>query len=215
MRCERAGRALIDRQAGALSAEDTTRLEAHLSRCSACRAEAASIEGLWAGLGALRVARPDPAATERIARALRLAAATPVARTGWHWLRAAAYAGVLLLGAVVGRLTAPATGPVAEGEGYLLLLRSPENAPDASSEVVSEYSSWARRLLSEGRLLAAEKLADDAAWLPARNDAQVVSGFVLVKASGMAEAEAIARGGPHLSRGGTIELRRIESTGGR
>jgi hypothetical protein len=115
------------------------------------------------------------------------------------------------VGALIGRLSAlPAAAPAASGETFLLLLRESENAPAAGADVVSEYVSWAQRLNEEGRLLAAEKLADDAAWLPARSDAPVIGGYFLVNARDMAEAATIARSGPHLNRGGTIEVRRIE-----
>ena len=215
MRCARAKRALIDRQVGALNAEDAARLEAHLGECSACRVEAAATQRLWDGLGELR-SYPDAAATEQTARVLRAAAAAgPAARTGFPWLRAAAYAGILLLGAVMGRLSAlPAAEPAAPGDAYLLLLREAADAPESGDDVVAEYVSWARRLDDEGRLLAAEKLADGAAWLPGRTEALVISGFFLVNARDMDEAAAIARSGPHLTRGGTIEVRRIESRGG-
>jgi hypothetical protein len=215
MRCERAIGALIDQQAGALSAENAAQLEAHLSACSACRDEAAAVGRLWAGLGDLR-ARPDTSATDRIARALRAAAAAQMGRPGLPWIRAAAYAAILLLGAVIGRLSAlPGAEPTAAGDGYLLLLRGPENSLDSGADVVAEYAGWARRLSAEGRLVAAEKLADDALWLPARSEAQAIGGFFLVNATDMDEAAAIARGGPHLNRGGTIEVRRIDSGGQR
>jgi hypothetical protein len=94
-------------------------------------------------------------------------------------------------------------------------LRGPENSLDSGADVVAEYAGWARRLSAEGRLVAAEKLADDALWLPARSEAQAIGGFFLVNATDMDEAAAIARGGPHLNRGGTIEVRRIDSGGQR
>lgn len=110
---------------------------------------------------------------------------------------------------------------------YLILLHGPPAAPPGSppasesavAAAVARYTAWADTLRSRGRLVVAEKLNDETGrWLAAPGDtvthATDIGGFYLIRAGSYEEAEAIARTGPHIGYGGTIELRAIEHTGG-
>lgn len=214
MDCERAVEALIDRAAGQLADADASALAEHLASCARCRAEAAEVDGLWNDLAALRTI-PAQAHTDRLAAALR-----PAGPRGAPFLRAALWAALLLGAGWIGRLTAPpssAPAPAAAGGAeWLLLLHEDPYAPPARYETVAEYTAWADALATEGRLVAAEKLVEGPGlWLPQRPAASRVSGFFIVRAPDGEAAASIARAGPHLPRGGTIEVRRIDNSGGR
>ena len=102
-----------------------------------------------------------------------------------------------------------------------MLLREapPTPMPDSAMRaIVAEYAAWARGLGADGRLVLAEKLADDGGRvLRASPDARadVISGLFVVRARDYAEAERIARESPHVRHGGVIELRRIDDETGR
>ena len=82
-------------------------------------------------------------------------------------------------------------------------------------EIVMEYASWAATLERAGVLEAGEKLADAPPVLiaqsrPVSGMGAVPTGYFVIRAESMAEAERIARGSPHVRRGGTVSLQRIE-----
>lgn len=216
MDCERAVEALIDRAAGGLDEAHAAALITHLGTCGRCRAEALEIEGLWNDLGALRAA-PDAAHTEHMARRLRGGRSRPSVTP--PWLRAAVWAALLLGAGWIGRATAPAADAspsTAPGPEWLLLLHEDPVPTSPTPEVIAEYGAWASELASDGRLVLAEKLAGDPGmWLPGRPPQSRVTGFFIVRAGDEAEAAAVARSGPHLSYGGTVEVRRIDPRGGR
>ncbi|HEY5564966.1 MAG TPA: YciI family protein [Rhodothermia bacterium] len=114
---------------------------------------------------------------------------------------------------------------IAAGEArYLLLIRNDTPPLDLEQReaVVSEYRDWARQLAEGGYLVDAAELRDGGTILiPQANgverealsmNEQRASGYFLIQASSRAEAEAIARGCPHLRHGGTVELREIRSS---
>lgn len=121
-----------------------------------------------------------------------------------------------------------AGAPTDAGDTYaLLLLSGPgEFAVSADEEArrVQEYSGWAGQLAQAGRLLAGEKLADEARLLddadasaaarlmPADRGDGILAGFFLIRAADYDEAVAIAADCPHLRYGGRVEVRRIEPT---
>jgi hypothetical protein len=87
--------------------------------------------------------------------------------------------------------------------------------PDVEARLVAEYAAWARGLQEEGKLLSAEKLADEPAELlgsGASPEGDRVGGFFLIRAASFEEAQRIARDCPHLRHGGRVELRAIEPT---
>jgi hypothetical protein len=97
----------------------------------------------------------------------------------------------------------------------LLLYEGPEfnGAGIRESELVAEYSGWARELAGRGRLVAGEKLsAQGWALGPAAADRRDPSGFFIIAARSDEEALSIARSCPHLRHGGTVSLRAIDPT---
>ena len=215
-------------------------LRAHLASCAACRDEVEALRALWADMGRLPVPAPRPS-SEAGAERVRLAGAAEAERRRArrpYGLRIAAAAAVALaaslaasfaVGVALGRRQAPRAAPAAEAgatdgrQSFLLLLHESADfdagaTPEASRALVAEYRDWAVRLRAEGRMAAAEKLADDGGrWLrgeanTAPADTDVVSGFFVIRARDYAEAAELARGCPHLRHGGTVELRLIEPT---
>lgn len=163
-------------------------------------------------LDALPRELPAPSALRgRVVRSLAAAGLVrraPPRWTSWAW--AAALVLMTLSGFAMGRMTAGGAAPA--GPHYLLLLYDgPGFDPGARSEadLVAEYSAWAGRLAVEERLVAAEKLGD-AERVVGGPAAGPVSGFFLVAARDLAEAEALARGSPHAAYGGTIVVRPVD-----
>lgn len=129
---------------------------------------------------------------------------------------------------------APAGGPAGEpavepaGNTYALLLLSGPGEFEISqaeeAQRVQEYSGWAGQLAQAGRLVAGEKLADEARLLseadasaaarltPADRGDGILAGFFLIRAADDEEAVRIAADCPHLRYGGQVEVRRIEPT---
>lgn len=147
------------------------------------------------------------AATRRPARA------QPPSRLA-RWGPGCAAAIVLLLGAgfLAGRLTAAGSQPADAGGGrqFLLLIRG--SAPErqaADAQLFREYAAWGQRLANDGALIAAAELADEARWVRGVDDDDALSGFFLIRASDLGEAERIARSSPHVAYGGTVEIRPI------
>jgi hypothetical protein len=131
----------------------------------------------------------------------------------WVWPAAIA-AGLLLFagGFTLGRAPRPAP----DLPRYTLLLyEGPEfnRAGTRESELVAEYSGWARELADRGRLVAGEKLSTQGWALgSAAADRRDPSGFFIIAARSDDEALSIARSCPHLRHGGTVSLRAIDPT---
>jgi hypothetical protein len=170
---------------------------------------------------------PPPELEERVVAALRETGV--IGRRGRRstagWLRLAAALACVGLGWLArGALPAapPASPPTpapessAQGSLYLLLLSplAKDADPEIEAALVQEYGSWARRLHGEGRLVSAEKLGRGVRWVPAAaaQSAANVSGFFVIRAANLDEAEAIARACPHIRHGGRVLVRDIDPT---
>ena len=123
---------------------------------------------------------------------------------------------------------APAVASQA-GQRYVLLLFEseayrPAATPEGQRDRVREYGRWARETAHDGRFVDGEKLADDGRWCRVRGgqvevmplvvdrELGTLAGYFVVGAASYEEAVEVATGCPHLRYGGTIEVRRIEST---
>jgi len=218
MQCDAIRERLTDYVEGRLAAELRAEVAAHLQTCASCQAAEWRRRRFDLMLDAFEL---GGAATRprRVASLARLAAA-------------------LCLGLLVGGAASWAFARAPESRApvaavgdreFLLALREPSLATPPPSEpirdVIAAYSSWARSLASEGRLVAAEKLREDGrTFLQPRDGAIVTSsppraddepwlgGFFVLRARDLEEALALARGSPHLRFGGTIEVREIEKT---
>ncbi len=131
----------------------------------------------------------------------------------------------LLLGVFLGSWLWPAeqvspilTSPLPR---FLLLLRNPADTfrSDIPPEKLrTEYAAWAGRLAETGAFLQGEELEDRHRLLTASSvesgadrlaPSGPVSGYFLIQARDSEQAAQIARGCPHLSYGGAIELRAL------
>jgi hypothetical protein len=85
-----------------------------------------------------------------------------------------------------------------------------------SDDGVREYGDWARRLAASGTNVSGEKLADDSELLvgaPLNNPVRAdLRGFFIVQAADVERAQQLAVSHPHVKRGGTIVVRRIDPT---
>jgi len=98
-----------------------------------------------------------------------------------------------------------------------------EPAPsDAYRAIIEEYRQWTIDRANEGRLVSAEKLADDTRVMT-RSAGEIVvatdthsdralGGYFLITAPSLDDAIALARTHPHLKYGGEVEVRPIENT---
>ena len=167
------------------------------------------------------------------------AAASP--RRGWNTFRVAASVALFLIGGLAGYFVAPGavgdgrsdgtpatvqlSGP--KGRFLILLYEKPGEAARYTAEqlpqIVAEYASWAGGLAEEGRLIAGEKLTDEAGRLLMRAadysttvvkgyapGEQIVAGYFVVRAADYEEAVALAKTCPHMKYGSGIEVREID-----
>ncbi|MGH7724248.1 MAG: YciI family protein [Candidatus Eiseniibacteriota bacterium] len=128
-------------------------------------------------------------------------------------------------GSTAGEAAAPdaPTGPLFalflfEDKGYQ------QPTPDALGARIGEYSSWARSIGESGRYVTGEKLADDGSFCrlekgaltasgPVHDSTRgVLAGYFIIGAASLEEARSIARNCPHLKYGGSVEIRRLETT---
>ena len=111
---------------------------------------------------------------------------------------------------------------------FILLIRGGEDlsanlSPEEIQEAIERYSTWARKLRADGKLVSAEKLKDNEGYLLSTKNGQIVvdgpfaetketiGGFFIINADTLEEAVAIAKESPGMSQGGVLELREIES----
>lgn len=96
-------------------------------------------------------------------------------------------------------------------------------APSAAYQaIIDEYRQWALDREKEGRLVSAEKLADQTRVMTGRGDQLVIAnathsdralgGYFLITAPSLDDAIAMAKSHPHLKYGGEVEVRPIETT---
>jgi hypothetical protein len=219
MTCETAIDLVVDSLMDRLEARQRAELETHLAGCATCAAEADEMRSLWRGLEAVETPAPSGETFIRFGRQLerRRRKALPLG------LRVAAAAGLLLGGALFGRLTTNGTEPAgrdldAPSQSYLLVIRGAvANRESPGTPLLPAYLAWERDLESEGILVAAEKLSDDGGeWVrdqplsAADPSTLALRGFFLIRAASYDEAVSVARQSPHIAFGGTIEVREIE-----
>ena len=139
------------------------------------------------------------------------------------WLVAAGIAAALLLAVLFLRRPAVVTpaGTDALSEFMLLIAEDARYTPPADSTEararVAEYSEWAGKLAGGGHLIRAGELAYSGTDVRAEGKtasvidtrAGAVSGYFLVQAVSLAQAEQLAAESPHLKYGGTVVVRPI------
>jgi hypothetical protein len=107
----------------------------------------------------------------------------------------------------------------------LVLHKLPEDArTQASNEAqrVKEYTAWADEVRRMGLSVTGERLNNETRILrsvggqvvvseqPSCSSESVIAGYFLIQARDYEQAQAIARGCPHLKYGGSIEIRQID-----
>lgn len=179
---------------------------------------------------------PPPELEERIVAELRgRGLVRPPARRrrlgSPHLKWAATLAAMFVAGWLLGRGTAPhqAADPWNGKMPYLLLLYEPRPLSGGTyPELVAEYRGWARKMAQEGRLLHVERLGrlgrrvapagfenQPPGLLPERPvpfgaPYDGPTGYFLLLASDLAEAEALARQCPHIDHGGEIAVHPVD-----
>lgn len=162
---------------------------------------------------------PPPAGLEERVVA-RLAEKRLLARRStrsWLLPLAAALAGLaggwLLRGAPV-----PASAR-SDASLYLLLLSGEPRTERSEPELVSIYKAWGSDLAARGQLAGSQKLKHEGIVLADGSEgpasaleigSETPSGFFLVRALSLAEAETIARSCPHARFGGRVTVRPID-----
>jgi hypothetical protein len=96
-------------------------------------------------------------------------------------------------------------------------------SPEQIQTAIERYSTWARKLRAEGKLISAERLKENESYLLSTKNGQIVvdgpfaetketiGGFFIVNADNLEQAIEIARESPAMSHGGMVELMEIES----
>jgi len=162
---------------------------------------------------------PPPAVEDRLVGALR-ARGDITARSRFpRWMIVAGLAAAAALAFLL--LRRPATSQSAEPQFLLLIAEdSRYTAPADSAEArsrVAEYTEWAGRLAGAGRLVSAGELEYSGTDVRAEGkspsiidpQAGAVSGYFLVRAGSLAQAEQLAAESPHLKYGGTVVVRAV------
>lgn len=106
---------------------------------------------------------------------------------------------------------------------YMLLFRGGANPEDMSPQqmqaTMNNWMSWMKGLKKRKQLTSGQPLQDSGKVLSGLKGKNVgtfeetpesIGGYMLIKASGLAEATKIAKGCPIFNNGGTVELRAIE-----
>ena len=109
---------------------------------------------------------------------------------------------------------------------FMLFIRNGEEpnelSPEQIQQAIQRFSSWARKLREQRRLVAAEKLKDNEGLLLRTRNGQImvdgpfaetketIGGYFIVEAGNLDEAVALTKECPALSNGGIVELREIE-----
>lgn len=225
MTCDELKEQLIDYVRGA---GDRVAVEDHLSGCTACREELASIGPIWDRLGRWPDEAPSMELKDRVVDALEAAEpARPVHPGVWRspatYLRAVLALALMATGAWIGAWYAtPGTPPPDPRPEFVLFLYDDPIAeaartPEQARRTVEEYKAWAGGLARAGKLVAGEKLTDERRLFgavtgsgPVVPEGTMLGGYFVIRAGSEEEAAAIVAGCPHLVHGGTIELRRID-----
>jgi len=166
---------------------------------------------------------PPPKVEDRLVAELAARGDIVEPRSLRPWLVAAGIAAALLLAVLF--LRKPETGtPSSTGgppEFLLLIAEDTRYTPPADSAEaharVAEYTEWAGKLAGGGHLVSAGELAYSgtdvraegrSAWV-IDSRAGAISGYFLVRAESLAQAEQLASESPHLRYGGTVVVRPI------
>ncbi len=212
---------LSDYLDGELNDDECAAIEAHVARCAQCRSELEAMRDLvesarrlgdhpppadlWSGISDRIGERRAPAR-----RPLLVAAAALVVGIAL---------GVGLASAITPNGSTRSPGP---SQRFLLVLYgAPEPIADESvrRELIDRYRAWSEDLHRRGFMELGEKLADDEGFLvrasanprPVEPSPRAIGGFFLLRADDYQHALRLVRDCPHLLRGGSIELRRIEA----
>jgi hypothetical protein len=164
---------------------------------------------------------PPPGVEDRLVGALRARGDIAGRRRIPIRLVAAGFAAAAAALFVAKMVLRPA-GAVSEEPQFLLLIAEdarytpPADSSDAQARV-AEYTEWAGRLAGAGKLVTAGELAYSGTDVRAEGNspalidsrAGAVSGFFLVRAESLAQAEQLAAESPHLKYGGTVVVRAV------
>jgi hypothetical protein len=132
------------------------------------------------------------------------------------WLQAAAAVLLIAGGIAIGRMTAtrPAAPPATESRRFLFMLTDAAPAGDDRARA-EQYRQWAADVRAGGRQISGERLANSGIAVVRNGSSPVmepeVQGFFVISASGIDEAETIARSSPHVQSGGLIIVRPIDT----
>ena len=107
---------------------------------------------------------------------------------------------------------------------YLLLFRGGANPEDMTPEhmraTMNNWMSWMKGLKKRKQMGAGHPLQDGGKTLsgpkgkkvaPFKDTPDSIGGYMLIKASSLAEATKISKGCPIFNNGGTVELRAIQT----
>jgi hypothetical protein len=162
---------------------------------------------------------PPPGVEDRLVTRLRARGDIAGRRRVPMWLVAAGIAATAALVTIM--LRRPAE-PLNQEPQFLLLIAEdaryspPADSADAQARV-AEYSEWAGRLAGASQLISAGELAYVGTDVRAEGRtpsvidtrAGAVSGYFLVHAQSLAQAEQLAADSPHLKYGGTVVVRPV------
>jgi len=162
---------------------------------------------------------PPPGVEERLVQQLRARGDIVGRRRIPFWLFAAGIAAAAALVVILFRRPVEAGNQEPQ---FLLLIAEdgrytpPADSTDAQARV-AEYTEWAGRLAGAGRLVSAGELAYSGTDVRAEGKSPsvidsktgAVSGYFLVHAESLAQAEQLAADSPHLKYGGTVVVRPI------
>lgn len=134
-----------------------------------------------------------------------------------NYLRIAAALGGIIIAFFAGMYTAGTDGGATlvddARHSYLLLLR--EDSTFSGTDIpalVREYSQWAEDMAAKDQLVGAEKLTEEVYQFGSLSSPEGpgISGYFVIRADNLAEAQAIVQTHPHLKYNGGIELRPID-----
>jgi hypothetical protein len=108
----------------------------------------------------------------------------------------------------------PASGfTMSESTYVLFLIQGPTyreaSDPEQLKLRIEEYRNWARGIREEGIAITGVKLQPDFSVLGDGATGSGVSGYFLIEAKNLQQANALAASCPHLRYGGQVEIRRI------
>jgi hypothetical protein len=157
---------------------------------------------------------PPPAGSaDRAVAALRRSGLIRGARP-WRWLGVAAAVAVAFAGGVA--LGRNPSHPAAEDpRPQFVILLYGGDTPDAAEDArhTGEIAAWARGLAERGNALSGAKLnAHEYPLGTGGASTGDLGGYIVLAASGVEEAMAMARTCPHLRHGGRIVVRPVDPT---